>query len=189
MGDPSGSDRRQSRLHNFSFPSLSWGSHRLLRCLKIQQQEHEEEQEEEDLDRIKDQMMAEFQKAPGSIPVPSSLEDEGLRPWNLRLRRAACNKPTGQSIGVDRPIKKSTPISRSPEENSSGSKEREKFSQMLSKREIEEDFLAMTGSKPPRRSKKRPRSVRKQIEVRKSFYSFDFLRFSVFSLIFYFGWR
>ncbi|KAK2650765.1 hypothetical protein Ddye_018254 [Dipteronia dyeriana] len=42
--------------------------------------------------------------------------------------------------------------------------EKPKFSISLSKEEIEEDFLAMTGSKPPRKSQKRPRNVQKQLD-------------------------
>jgi hypothetical protein len=41
------------------------------------------------------------------------------------------------------------------------------FSLELGKQEIEADFLAMTGRKPPRRHKRRPKSVQRQINVRK----------------------
>ena len=40
------------------------------------------------------------------------------------------------------------------------------FSLQLSKQEIEADFLAITGRKPPRRHKRRPKSVQRQINVR-----------------------
>lgn len=43
--------------------------------------------------------------------------------------------------------------------------ERPKFSIALSKREIEEDFYAMVGHRPPRRPKKRARIVQKQMDV------------------------
>ncbi|KAI9182726.1 hypothetical protein LWI28_028267 [Acer negundo] len=42
--------------------------------------------------------------------------------------------------------------------------EKPKFSISLTKEEIEEDFLAMTGSKPPRKAQKRARSVQKQLD-------------------------
>jgi hypothetical protein len=41
------------------------------------------------------------------------------------------------------------------------------FSLQLSKEEIDDDFLAMTGRKPPRRHRRRPKSVQRQIDVRK----------------------
>ncbi|GJU31356.1 zinc finger, CCHC-type containing protein [Tanacetum coccineum] len=41
--------------------------------------------------------------------------------------------------------------------------ERPRFSLTLSRKEIEDDFFAMTGKKPPRRPKKRSRAVQAQI--------------------------
>ncbi|KAM6562017.1 hypothetical protein CsatB_022015 [Cannabis sativa] len=48
----------------------------------------------------------------------------------------------------------------SPPEN----KERVKFSAKLAKKEIEEDFISLLGHKPPRRPKKRPRNVQRQLD-------------------------
>lgn len=44
-------------------------------------------------------------------------------------------------------------------------RERAKFSVPLSKRDIEEDFYAMVGHRPPRRPKKRARIVQKQLDT------------------------
>ncbi|KAI3453044.1 hypothetical protein Pfo_009707 [Paulownia fortunei] len=44
-------------------------------------------------------------------------------------------------------------------------KERPKFSVPLSKRDIEEDFFAMVGHRPPRRPKKRAKIVQKQLDT------------------------
>ncbi|KAL8052882.1 hypothetical protein ABFX02_05G034500 [Erythranthe guttata] len=44
-------------------------------------------------------------------------------------------------------------------------REREKFSVPLSKREIEDDFFAMVGHRPPRRPKKRARFVQRQLDT------------------------
>lgn len=63
-----------------------------------------------------------------------------------------------------------SPIHRS-DGNGSGTaasgekRERQKFSVALSKREIEEDFFAMVGHRPPRRPKKRAKIVQKQLDV------------------------
>ncbi|KAL1556640.1 hypothetical protein AAHA92_12234 [Salvia divinorum] len=48
---------------------------------------------------------------------------------------------------------------------SGNKREREKFSVVLSKRDIEEDFYAMVGHRPPRRPKKRARIVQKQMDT------------------------
>ncbi|CAA7402053.1 unnamed protein product [Spirodela intermedia] len=235
-----GGGRRQSRLHNFSFPSVSWGSHRLLRCLKIDppggspsprvgsaaekesswpprsrsspsfvaarrgpNQVDEEEEEGEYLARFRDVVMSEFGETFGRIPIlspsgspaaarckeiremaPSSEAAEGARPWNLRLRRAACNAPAAAmvNVGLHKANKQNQNKHQSPvaqdnagtatnsgrglrSEAPAEGKERTRFSQVLSKDEIEDDFLAMTGSKPPRRPKKRPRNIQKQIEM------------------------
>lgn len=80
---------------------------------------------------------------------------EATRPWNLRSRRTASNFQTEQ-------VKMNNELRSSPEK-----KERPKFSVSLSKQEIEEDFAAMVGTRPPRRPKKRSRTVQKQLDVRK----------------------
>jgi len=43
--------------------------------------------------------------------------------------------------------------------------EKTKFSVSLSKEEVEHDFLALLGNRPPRRPKKRPRIVQKNLDV------------------------
>lgn len=46
-----------------------------------------------------------------------------------------------------------------------GDGEREKFSVALSKQEIEDDFVKMIGKRPPRKPKKRPRYVQRQLDT------------------------
>ncbi|KAK1297856.1 hypothetical protein QJS10_CPB14g00370 [Acorus calamus] len=100
------------------------------------------------------------------------------KPWNLRTRRTACK-------GNPRPP---SPPPTAPAENhhlpwslrlrglaaASGGgseamgeakKERPRFSVSLTREEIEEDVFGLTGSKPSRRPKKRPKSVRKQLDM------------------------
>ncbi|XP_010532317.1 PREDICTED: uncharacterized protein LOC104808336 [Tarenaya hassleriana] len=45
-----------------------------------------------------------------------------------------------------------------------GTKERPKFSSRLSRKEIEEDFMELLGHRPPRRPKKRPKTVQRQLD-------------------------
>ena len=110
-----------------------------------------------------------------------------VRPWNLRKRRAACKAPPigGKSLRIEERNKANYSPLRSEGGNNGGKsprlvrgaasgsglekkdrpKERPKFSLTLSKKEIDEDFIQMLGHRPPRRPKKRPRAVQKQLDV------------------------
>ncbi|KAI3730593.1 hypothetical protein L1987_61764 [Smallanthus sonchifolius] len=93
------------------------------------------------------------------------------RPWNLRTRRAACKAPRSPSYGNGEVLKpNSSPVAnecRDPNLRPAGSekREREKFSVSLSRHELEEDFMAMAGRRLPRKPKKRPRIVQKQLDT------------------------
>ncbi|CAH1434875.1 unnamed protein product [Lactuca virosa] len=115
-----------------------------------------------------------------SIPpqAAASAEDESLpKTWNLRPRRPPMNhkQSTGgpPKIGTSRlqEIKTSheTNIDKQLSElntnnNSDPRKsKKQKFSIPLSRCEIEEDVFLLTGSKPSRRPKKRPRAIQRQL--------------------------
>lgn len=125
-------------------------------------------------------------RPPPPPPPPPVSADGSFRPWNLRTRRAACKAPLNGSVaGVDsrkaltvdvmKPSA-SLPSMRMPSTGDvksprlrSGpaeeSPERAKFSVPLLKREIEEDFMAMVGHRPPRRPKKRAKIVQKELDT------------------------
>ncbi|KAI6702303.1 hypothetical protein NL676_011439 [Syzygium grande] len=110
-------------------------------------------------------------------------EAAGRRPWNLRPRRAANPPPTplpsrnGESFpdaaygafGGDKenyaqpPQPKSVRLRGFAEEGER--KEKRKFWISLSKEEIEEDIFIMTGSRPARRPRKRPKNEQKQLDI------------------------
>nr|XP_010921914.1 uncharacterized protein LOC105045357 [Elaeis guineensis] len=104
---------------------------------------------------------------------PSSSAAEAARPWNLRTRRAACKDSIGtggRQPGCS-PAPPAAAAERSGRERmvrlrseSAGKRERPKFSVALTPEEIEEDIYAVTGSRPRRRPKKRPRIVQKQLD-------------------------
>ncbi|TKW16141.1 hypothetical protein SEVIR_5G279400v4 [Setaria viridis] len=153
----------RTRLHDFSFPTVSWGTHRLLRCSK---------------------------NGPGSSPPPSAPDtpspdkeklhrpDGGAgagaggslqrrrssaqRPWNLRTRRSATAAPAlpARSDGAE---EEAVLAERAPAPAAEAKKRG--FSVVLSKEEIAEDFVAIRGSRPPRRPKKRPRTVQRQLDL------------------------
>ncbi|KAK9019015.1 hypothetical protein V6N11_034057 [Hibiscus sabdariffa] len=95
------------------------------------------------------------------------------RPWNLRTRRAACKAPIEGEVtknNYSSPMRNE--VFQSPGVRHKGpslaaadmKRPRPKFSVSLSKKEIEEDFMAMVGHRPPRRPKKRARNVQKQLD-------------------------
>lgn len=97
-------------------------------------------------------------------------------PWNLRTRRAACKAPPiggaagGKGFRIEEkksnvsPIKSDAVVSKSPRLKDV-KKERVKFAVNLTRKEIEEDFMELVGHRPPRRPKKRPRYVQRQLDV------------------------
>ncbi|KAI3818288.1 hypothetical protein L1987_12092 [Smallanthus sonchifolius] len=105
------------------------------------------------------------------------------RPWNLRTRRAACKAPS-PSNGVNgngdclkpngSPARnecnkspRHRPVGGGGATASTSGEKRDspKFSVSLSRRELEEDFTALTGRRLPRKPKKRPRIVQKQLDT------------------------
>ncbi|KAG2617716.1 uncharacterized protein LOC120664722 [Panicum virgatum] len=143
----------RTRLHDFSFPTLSWGTHRLLRCSK-------------------DGASASPPPHP-QTPSPGKEKPQGQqgspgatgasqppRPWNLRTRRSATVAPlASRSEGAWKAAAHqslASPPAVAPKRG---------FSASLTKEEIAEDFAAIRGTRPPRRPKKRPRAVQRQLDM------------------------
>lgn len=89
-----------------------------------------------------------------------SLRADAPRPAGSSQMRAAAAPGSAQKSPMHRSDGGGTAAATSGEK-----RERTKFSVALSKREIEEDFYAMVGHRPPRRPKKRARIVQKQMDV------------------------
>ncbi|XP_034689245.1 uncharacterized protein LOC117917126 [Vitis riparia] len=86
-------------------------------------------------------------------------KESGQRTWNLRPRTAVrkhFNAIRGQS-GISNPICNILETTKKQEKP-------KKFLITLTWEEIEADFLAMTGSKPPRKPKRRPKNVQNVID-------------------------
>jgi hypothetical protein len=123
-------------------------------------------------------LQSQSQTPPGAV-VPAAEEapaEQEVRPWNLRTRRAAIggggNPISGKVSGNNcSPLRsdsaKSPRLRGDKRDREEKEKERVVFSVPLSKKEIEEDFMAMLGHRPSRRPKKRPRIVQKQMDVSK----------------------
>ncbi|KAK4793397.1 hypothetical protein SAY86_023832 [Trapa natans] len=118
-----------------------------------------------EMDKIRDEYLR-IGADPGEA-AEQSKEESLVRPWNLRTRRAACKAPiggtdrgkarAGQSLGEDGNSNLSSLLK--------GREERAKFYPTLKRKEIDEDFVKMTGHRPPRKPKKRLRAIQKQLDM------------------------
>lgn len=134
-----------------------------------------------DIEAVRQKLMVDLKVAAKKLKV--SILEEGAaaagddetdpsnaRPWNLRTRRAACKAPphdeerkcNNNNNSSSSPMK----VVEAPPVSKEKKNDKTKFSVSLSKEEIEEDFVAMVGTRPPRRPKKRPRVVQRQLDVR-----------------------
>ncbi|CAO2183213.1 unnamed protein product [Urochloa humidicola] len=149
----------RTRLHDFSFPTLSWGTHRLLRCSKggngPASSPPPPGPDTPSPDKEKPHRPAEGGGAAGSLQRRRNAQ----RPWNLRTRRSATAAPARPAIpdGADEEA--------APAPAPAAEAKKRGFSIALSKEEIAEDFVAIRGSRPPRRPKKRPRTVQRQLDL------------------------
>lgn len=203
---------RSKPLHNFSLPSFKWGHQRVLRCVKVTDDPHLRssssipggfQPKPTNLETPKNHKPISIQENPISpdlrfngvakrlkvSPVEEERgNDDSIRPWNLRTRRAACKAPLRieEKTNVDSPRKaleidslRRNATSSVKRQSTEPEKERVKFSVPLSKEEIEQDFMEICRIRPPRRPKKRPRIVQKYLDVGISgFFIFIFLVFS-----------
>ncbi|KAL0857323.1 hypothetical protein Bca101_062477 [Brassica carinata] len=153
---PPPSPERSKRLHNFTLPYLRWGHQRFLKCVKLPSSSSSSSPSPDhrsppvagggELD-----LLCCDGKPPKDDGVAAAAAAAAARPWNLRTRRAACNEPG------DEPPTRIT--------GGDGDSQKLKFSVTLLREEIEDDFTAFVGKKPPRRPKKRPRTVQKQMNT------------------------
>ncbi|KAL8157484.1 uncharacterized protein LOC141674106 [Apium graveolens] len=182
-------------LHNFELPALKWGSRKVLRCMKVDDSEVPERGHRSIIGKRvsfnfspADGKKPEFDFPATAERRRSAVEEcEIMRPWNLRTRRArldpeVCeieklksnsnsNTKWVKGRGKESPVRSEGVRVRvdSPWCLRGGGEKRErekvKFSVSLSKEEIEEDFMLMTGCRVPRRPKKRAKNVQKQLDM------------------------
>ncbi|XP_058088455.1 uncharacterized protein LOC131235336 [Magnolia sinica] len=109
-----------------------------------------------------------------AVEVEKEAELPRKKPWNLREKISCPNArnrignfsalippPAGNKLKSQR-LRALAAAACSGE---NGKKEKLEFSISLSRKEIEEDFMAITGSKPPRRPKKRPKNIQKILDA------------------------
>ncbi|CAN6345957.1 unnamed protein product [Urochloa humidicola] len=142
----------RTRLHDFSFPTLSWGTHRLLRCSKDGASPPPHPQTPSP-GKEKPQGLPQASPVPAGAPQPP-------RPWNLRARRSATVAPLASRSDAAGKAAAGQPLASPP-----AVPRKRGFSASLTKEEIAEDFAAIRGTRPPRRPKKRPRNVQRQVDM------------------------
>lgn len=104
--------------------------------------------------------------------------EESMRPWNLRKRRAKVEAlavapdDCGRRVLIDDKKRNQSPATKDdgaaklPQLRSRSDKtERVKFDVQLSKKEIDEDFMAILGQRAPRRPTKRPKLQQRMLDV------------------------
>ncbi|KAH0449545.1 hypothetical protein IEQ34_020237 [Dendrobium chrysotoxum] len=106
--------------------------------------------------------------APMPVPIPSSNSPSDVsRTCNMRSRRVPIRKKLCSSPSPPPPALEKSEQRRSVRLRSEKQEKRDywpKFSISLSRKEIEEDFIAMTGSRPSRRPTKRPKLIQRQLD-------------------------
>ncbi|XVE84872.1 hypothetical protein DITRI_Ditri17bG0047100 [Diplodiscus trichospermus] len=145
----------------------------------------DEVSDDDEVEDDEDEFEGSKQKVKGKETIKENEGEESpaieveARPWNLRTRRAACKAPIDggltnnnyNSPTKNEEIKSPRVRDRGPSVASAAApaaekkRPRLKFSVPLAKKEIEEDFMMMTGHRPLRRPKKRARQVQKQLDT------------------------
>ncbi|KAM7512163.1 hypothetical protein LguiB_011038 [Lonicera macranthoides] len=159
MATPPEKPQQHSPLHNFTLPELKWSknhSNNLHRGRRLE----------------RSQLKSRFRlkKKAGEIvvqeedkPKVDEDEEEGQKTWNLR----PSNVDGASTLQDDKAAL--PPIAKSSDGVKTTPKRPKKpmFSLTLTPEEIEEDIFAMTGLKPSRKPKRRPKAVQKQLDVRR----------------------
>ncbi|KAI9174694.1 hypothetical protein LWI28_021337 [Acer negundo] len=162
---------RSSRAHRLSFPSSSSSSAAAAA-----------KQRKDASERPRKQTTTVSEKEPAATEEEDDggggEEETAAKPWNLRPRKAAKNNGEVREALVDsagvidgqyeKQKPKSTRLREMVESRSNNNvekKEKNKFWVSLSRDEIEEDVFVMTGSRPARRPRKRPKNVQKQLDA------------------------
>ncbi|CAM8933930.1 unnamed protein product [Rhodiola kirilowii] len=173
---------RSKPLHNFNLPSgLRWGTQRFLHCKKLEDDTDSDRSDRgrrsdggSQIEAIGEKLMLDFKLRVENLKVVGTIEEnrekekekavvrveaESSRPWNLRTRRSPAPVPAANgAVAVER-RKGSGGRLRGVVE------EKVKFRVPLRREEVEEDFLMMGGIRPPRRPKKRPRAIQKELDT------------------------
>lgn len=166
----------KSPLHNFPLTFLRWGSN--SRCRRPASGASESPEQDLPGRRSRAARNRHAKESGGEGEGEAEAEDSALaaeqKPWNLRPRKALFSKAKNGGGGGGAGESGEAKSTRSQQQSASLEKteimapvkeKKRKFLIELSKEEIEEDVFIMTGSRPVRRPRKRPKNVQKQLDV------------------------
>ncbi|BAU02775.1 hypothetical protein VIGAN_11235500 [Vigna angularis var. angularis] len=161
---------RSKPLHNFSLPCLKWGTQRLLRCVNGDLDRRSSRFDAPQNGVVRDPNKRKMNDGDavflgGLGEEASGVANHAMMPWNLRTRRAACKAPQNEEERRFLDMGCSLPQVKEKKKMLVTGNKRVKFSVSLSKEEVEQDFWALVGTRPPRRPKKRPRIVQRQLNT------------------------
>uniref|UniRef100_A0A1J3GTB6 Uncharacterized protein n=1 Tax=Noccaea caerulescens TaxID=107243 RepID=A0A1J3GTB6_NOCCA len=133
----------------------------------VDEEEEEEENQRNEKERRKEEELESRETEREVSPPEAPGTAAEVRPWNLRKRREAPIPETGnRNANQYCNYTGLRIIEGKPEDPSvSGNKPRRRLTSVMSKKEIEDDFMKMIGQRPSRRPKKRPRTIQKQINM------------------------
>lgn len=131
---------------------------------QVEKKQEDEEMEEDEADEEwKDEEMVEDQ--PEEQKDEKMIDDRVEKKWNLRPR-----KPIGKAragAGNVPQLQGGSSSQKAPQKKPAVKKKKPmKLSIALTKKEIEEDLLAMTGSRPSKKPKRRPKALERILNVR-----------------------
>ncbi|GMH27495.1 hypothetical protein Nepgr_029338 [Nepenthes gracilis] len=144
-----------------------------------------------EVDKMKTAILSQGNKEIEPLRTEVAAAEPDMRPWSLRTRRALRKELDannggfvgggggGTSLRVDEGKPNFLPTTTNENKssrlrskmgcengrNGGEKRSRPEFSVSLSKQEIEDDFMAIVGTKPPRRPKKRSKHVQKQLDT------------------------
>ncbi|XP_057425681.1 uncharacterized protein LOC130719048 [Lotus japonicus] len=157
--------------HNISMLGLKLRNQRVMRCANVttlttnnsQQSLSAFNQQQQADDRSQDfqKLMTDLKVSTSKLKVYSFEKARPTVPWNLRIERAPYNLRHHAKL-VNSPIEIVEPRNKKREEEIS---ERLKFFVSHSKGDVDQDFLAMVGSKPPKKPKLWPKSMHWLLDV------------------------
>lgn len=166
----SGSDQRKDdhveKSEKESIPEKDSKEKIFIRLRKSGKVAESADEENENLDQVPKKDETQVEKG-GDVENCENEEVEEPKTWNLRPRRAGKKVMNADNRGTMKIQENRTRVRTDAISGSSVGEKKEtkqKFSVSLSREEIEEDFLLMTGSKPPRKPKRRTKTVQKQLD-------------------------
>ncbi|KAG8362647.1 hypothetical protein BUALT_BualtUnG0054900 [Buddleja alternifolia] len=176
---------RSKTLHNFTMPAeLRWGNQRHLRCMKVNsdgqisplrrdnsyssdhhRRRHQQPRTTRDKDSSSESLYGSRKVGPPPIPAAASDggdgHDHGIAAMREKVMLDLQTAADRMKESIFKDGLHDGVVSVSPPPSAAEGE----FAVALSKREIEEDFMAMVGHRPARRPKKRAKFVQKQLDT------------------------